>query len=64
MTGAVPRVGVIGCGFFAENHLGAWHYLPGVTLNAVFDIDEEKARGAAERYAVPHVFTSAEALMD
>ncbi len=64
MTERVFRAGVIGCGFFAENHLAAWHHLPGVELTAVCDIDAAKARGAAERYGVPHVFTSAEALME
>lgn len=64
MADKVLRAGVIGCGFFAENHLAAWHHLAGVTLAAVCDIDAAKARGAAERYSVPHVFTSATALME
>jgi len=37
------RVGVIGCGFFAENHLAAWNHMPDVTLAAVCDLDPVKA---------------------
>ena len=44
------RVGVIGCGFFAENHLAAWSSMDDVVLAAVCDIDLEKARSAAERH--------------
>lgn len=44
------RVGVIGCGFFAENHLAAWQHMPDVTLTAVCDLDSTKAQSAAERY--------------
>jgi predicted dehydrogenase len=44
------RVGLIGCGFFAENHLAAWASMDDVVLAAVCDIDLEKARAAAERY--------------
>jgi hypothetical protein len=44
------RVGVIGCGFFTENHLAAWSSMDDVVLAAVCDIDLEKARSAAERH--------------
>jgi D-apiose dehydrogenase len=44
------RVGLIGCGFFAENHLAAWSSMDNVVLAAVCDIDLEKARSAAERH--------------
>jgi D-apiose dehydrogenase len=44
------RVGLIGCGFFAENHLAAWSSMDDVKLAAVCDIDPEKARSAAKRY--------------
>lgn len=35
MNNSPLRVGVIGCGFFAENHLAAWTEIEGVTLAAV-----------------------------
>lgn len=36
--------GVIGCGFFAANHLAAWQLLDGVEVVAVCDRDPAKAR--------------------
>lgn len=39
---------VIGCGFFARNHLLAWNELDGMRLAAVCDLDAGKADAAAE----------------
>lgn len=39
---------VIGCGFFAQNHLLAWNALDGVQLAAVCDLNAGKAAAAAE----------------
>lgn len=60
MSTRVP-VGLIGCGFFAQNHLNAWKDLApeGADLVAVCDTDEAKARAAAEKFGVPHWYTSA-----
>lgn len=51
------RVGVIGCGFFAQNHLAAWAGMDGVTLAAVCDIDPEKARAAGAAFGAEDVYT-------
>ena len=37
------RVDVIGCGFFAENHLSAWSNIDDVVLAAVCDLDVGRA---------------------
>ncbi len=38
------RGGVIGCGFFAGNHLAAWQLLDGVEITTVCDRDPAKAK--------------------
>lgn len=57
--GKVLRVGAIGCGFFAENHLAAWANMEGVKLAAVCDLDPEKARGAAARHGAGAAYSDA-----
>ena len=53
------RGALIGCGFFAQNHLNAWRDMraDGVELVAVCDIDPAKARGAAEAFGIPRHYT-------
>lgn len=55
MTGRTIRIGLIGCGFYAQNHLNAWRDLAseGAVLAAVCDIDPAKARAAGEAFGVP-----------
>jgi predicted dehydrogenase len=58
-------VAVVGCGFFAQNHLNAWRDLAsdGVELIAVCDIDAEKAKAAAKNFNVPRWYTDFDALL-
>lgn len=57
------RGALIGCGFFAQNHLNAWRDLAGeVELVAVCDMDKAKADAAAAQFGVPSVYTDAAAL--
>lgn len=53
------RVALVGCGFFARNHLHSWQDLraEGVELVAVCDIDPAKAEAAAREFGVPHWYT-------
>ncbi len=44
------RFALIGCGFFAQNHLNAWAQIPEVELVATCDIDPAKARAAAGQF--------------
>jgi D-apiose dehydrogenase len=50
------RIGVIGCGFYAENHLQSWRHLAGhgAVLSGVCDLDPAKAQRAGATYDVPH----------
>jgi D-apiose dehydrogenase len=58
------RLGVIGCGFFAGNHLNSWRDLRprGVELVAVCDLDAAKAKAAAEQFGVPRWYDKPEAM--
>jgi predicted dehydrogenase len=60
------RLGIIGCGFFAQNHLNAWRDLrdQGVHITAACDVDPEKAKAAAEEFGVPQWYDSAERMLD
>ena len=59
------RVAMVGCGFFAQNHLNAWHHLRsfGAELVAVCDIDRVKADAAANAFSAP-AFYSVEKMLD
>jgi len=57
------RAGVIGCGFFAENHLHAWRQIEDVDLVTVCDIDRQKADIAASRHGIPAVYDDVEAML-
>ncbi len=63
MAGRIA-VGVIGCGFFARNHLNSWKDLKpkGADLVAVCDVDPAKAKAAAEVFGVPHWYADAETM--
>jgi predicted dehydrogenase len=65
--GGADRIGVavVGCGFFAQNHLNAWRDLAkdGVDLIAVCDIDAEKAKAAAKHFNVPKWYTDLDELL-
>lgn len=49
------RLGIIGCGFFAQNHLHSWKDLhdQGADIVAVCDVDRAKAEAAAESFDIP-----------
>lgn len=59
------RIAVIGCGFYAQNHLASWRDLApeGARLAAVCDLDPAKARAAGEAFGVPW-FTDPAALLN
>jgi predicted dehydrogenase len=63
--GSSMRCAVIGCGFFAQNHLNGWRDLAaeGVELVAVCDIDAKKAEEAAKAFGAPRFYADAGALL-
>jgi predicted dehydrogenase len=53
------RGALIGCGFFAQNHMCAWAGLPEAKIAALCDTDIAKARAMAEAFGVEGVYTDA-----
>ena len=53
---------LIGCGFFAQNHLHAWAGIEGAEIVAVCDLDRDRAEAAAARFGA-QAFTDAEAML-
>jgi predicted dehydrogenase len=58
-----PRIAVVGAGSFGRNHLRVIHQSPHAELAGVFDLDESRAKQAAETYACP-IFHSLEQLAE
>jgi D-apiose dehydrogenase len=55
----VLKGAMIGCGWFAENHLDAWRRIPGVEIVAAADLRLDRARKFAAK-----AYSSAEELLD
>ncbi|MGL4406387.1 MAG: Gfo/Idh/MocA family protein [Notoacmeibacter sp.] len=55
---------LIGCGFFARNHMNAWAGLDGVKIVAVCDIELSKAEAMARDFNVPAFYTDAGKMLD
>ncbi|ATU94362.1 Gfo/Idh/MocA family protein [Phyllobacterium zundukense] len=51
--------GLIGCGFFAHNHLHAWQEIDGVTITALCDRDEARLKEAGDKFGVSRLYTDA-----
>lgn len=54
---------VIGCGFFAQNHLHAWRDIADASIVAVCDLDEAKAAQAAAAFGIPRHYADAAAML-
>lgn len=59
------RAALVGCGFFANNHLNAWRDLAGrCEIVAVCDIDPARAAAAGQRFGIPGVYSDFEAMLE
>ena len=46
------KVGVIGCGFFAQNHLHAWRDIDGVDVVALCDTDQTNLSATGKNFNI------------
>jgi predicted dehydrogenase len=64
--GSAPRPvrsGIIGCGKIAINHVVALQQIEGVEVQAVVDVDADRARLFADRFGVPMAFTDLDEML-
>lgn len=57
------RGALIGCGFFARNHMHGWAAAEGAGITAVCDLDRGKAEAFARDFGTPHIYTDAAAML-
>lgn len=57
------RVGVVGCGRIARNHVDALRAVPGVEVTGVADVDRARADEFAARHRVARAFTDVDDLL-
>lgn len=55
---------LIGCGFFAQNHMNAWGALDEVEIVAVCDLDLAKAKSMAAAFGIARVYDDPEKLFE
>ncbi len=61
----LPKRGaVIGCGFFAVNHLAAWRGLPAAKIVATCDLDRERAEAGAALVGGATAYTDLAEMLD
>ena len=54
---------LIGCGFFARNHMHGWAEAEGAEIVAVCDLDRARAQEMADAFGVLGVYTDAEEML-
>ncbi len=55
---------LVGCGFFARNHLAAWREVPDARIVALCDIDLGKARALGEAFGISRCYADAREMAD
>ncbi len=58
------RIGVLGCGQIAQQHLTNYANIPGVQVVACADIDEVAGRTTAEKFGIPNICCSAKEMLE
>lgn len=56
-------VGLIGCGFFAINHLHAWRDIGGVDVTAICDRDPARLAAVGAQFGITRQYTDAAAML-
>jgi len=57
------RIGIIGCGQIAQQHLTNYAKIPEAQVIACADIDPEAANRTAETFGIPHIYYTAQEML-
>ncbi len=57
------RGGLIGCGFFARNHIHGWKEIPGAEIVAVCDTDRGRANAFAHEFGAANAYSDVEQML-
>ena len=57
------RGGLVGCGYFAQNHLHAWREVEGAEIVAVCDMDVERAERCAADFSIAGIYGDLAAML-
>jgi predicted dehydrogenase len=60
----VKKGGLIGCGFFAQNHLHAWRDIDGAEIVAICDRDPERLSATASAFGICRTYSDARAMLE
>lgn len=64
-TDKLVRVGIAGAGFVtARGHIPAYRRLPNVSIEAICDINVERARAVAAEFGIPRVFADFDEMLE
>jgi D-apiose dehydrogenase len=58
------RFALLGAGFWSQFQLAGWAEIPGAECVAICNRTKPKAEALAERFAIPHVYDDAQAMLD
>lgn len=58
MSNEAIRIGIIGCGQIAQQHMKTYSAIPGAKMVACADLNETAARQSSETYGIEHVYTN------
>ncbi|MGF6413601.1 Gfo/Idh/MocA family protein [Paraburkholderia sp. MM5482-R1] len=59
----VLKGALIGCGFFAQNHLHAWRDIDGAQIVALCDADEARLTASGRAFGIERLYTDAAAML-
>ncbi len=64
MPQSKTRIGIIGCGQIAQQHMKSYGEIANAEIVACVDVNEAAAQRSADQYGIPNVYTSIDAMFE